>query len=88
MTASSYLASFIGLLFNILTLAIFGRVLLSWIDPFANMRITQILRDITEPILAPIRSLMPGAMMFDFSPIIATLLLQALGKILIGALAR
>ena len=88
MTASSYLASFIGLLFNILTLAIFGRVLLSWVDPFANMRITQILRDITEPILAPIRSLMPGAMMFDFSPIIATLLLQALGKILIGALAR
>lgn len=88
MTASSYLASFIGLLFNILTLAIFGRVLLSWVDPFANMRLTQILRDITEPILAPIRSLMPGAMMFDFSPIIATLLLQALGKLLIGALAR
>jgi YggT family protein len=88
MTASSYLVSFIGLLFNILTLAIFGRVLLSWVDPFANMRITQILRDITEPILAPIRSLMPGAMMFDFSPIIATLLLQALGKLLIGALAR
>ena len=88
MTASSYLASFIGLLFNILTLAILGRVLLSWVDPFANMRITQILRDITEPILAPIRSLMPGAMMFDFSPIIATLLLQALGKILVGALAR
>jgi YggT family protein len=88
MTASSYLASFISLLFNILTLAIFGRVLLSWVDPFGNMRITQILRDITEPILAPIRSLMPGAMMFDFSPIIATLLLQALGKLLIGALAR
>ena len=88
MTASSYLVSFIGLLFNILTLAIFGRVLLSWVDPFGNMRITQILRDITEPILAPIRSLMPGAMMFDFSPIIATLLLQALGKLLIGVLAR
>ena len=88
MTATSYLASFISLLFNILTLAIFGRVLLSWVDPFGNMRITQILRDITEPILAPIRSLMPGAMMFDFSPIIATLLLQALGRILIGALVR
>ena len=88
MTASSYLASFITVLFNVLTLAIFGRVLASWVDPFANNRITQILRDITEPILAPIRSLMPGAMMFDFSPIIATLLLQALGRILIGALVR
>ncbi len=88
MTASSYLASFIGLLFNVLTLAIFGRVLLSWVDPFGNMRITQILRDITEPILAPIRNLLPSMSMFDFSPIIAALLLQALGKLLLGALAR
>ncbi|HNP70542.1 MAG TPA: YggT family protein [Kouleothrix sp.] len=88
MSASSFLASFINILFNVLTLAIFGRVLASWVDPFANNRITQILRDLTEPILAPIRSLMPGTMMFDFSPIIATLLLQALGKLLLGALVR
>ncbi|KPV48739.1 hypothetical protein SE17_36450 [Kouleothrix aurantiaca] len=88
MSASSFLVSFINILFNVLTLAIFGRVLASWVDPFANNRITQILRDITEPILAPIRSLMPNTMMFDFSPIIATLLLQALGKLLLGALVR
>ncbi len=86
MSASSFLASFINILFNVLTLAIFGRVLASWVDPFANNRITQILRDITEPILAPIRNLMPSMMMFDFSPIIATLLLQALGKLLLQAL--
>lgn len=85
---SSFLVNFINILFNVLTLAIFGRVLASWVDPFANNRITQILRDITEPILAPIRSLMPNTMMFDFSPIIATLLLQALGKLLLSALVR
>ncbi|HNP86306.1 MAG TPA: YggT family protein [Kouleothrix sp.] len=88
MSASSFLVSFINILFNVLTLAIFGRVLASWVDPFANNRITQILRDITEPILAPIRNLMPNTMMFDFSPIIATLLLQALGRLLLGALVR
>lgn len=88
MSASSFLVSFINILFNVLTLAIFGRVLASWVDPFANNRITQILRDLTEPILAPIRSLMPNTMMFDFSPIIATLLLQALGRLLLGALVR
>jgi YggT family protein len=86
MSASSYLTSFLSLLIQILTLAIFLRVLLSWVDPFANMRVTQIMRDITEPILAPIRSLMPQTMMFDFSPIIAALLLQALGRLLLGAL--
>jgi YggT family protein len=86
MSASSFLASFIGLLFNILSLLILGRVLLSWVDPLGNMRITMVLRDLTEPILAPIRALLPSMPMFDFSPIIATLLLQALGKLLLQAL--
>ena len=87
-TMSSYLVSFISLLFQVLSLAILGRVLLSWVDPFGNMRITQILRDITEPILAPIRNLMPNMTMFDFSPIIAMLLLQALSRLLQGAIPR
>ena len=85
---SSYLVNFIGLLFQVLSLAILGRVLLSWVDPLGNMRITQILRDITEPILAPIRGLLPNMAMFDFSPIIAMLLLQALSRLLLSALAR
>jgi len=83
---SSYLANFVGLLFQILSLAILGRVLLSWIDPTGNMRITQVLRELTEPILAPIRNLLPNMAMFDFSPIIAMLLLQALGRLILGAI--
>lgn len=84
---SSYLANFIGLLFQVLSLAILFRVLLSWVDPLGNMRITQILRELTEPILAPIRSIMPSMGMFDFSPIIAMLLLQALGRLLLMAVS-
>lgn len=86
MTASSYLASFISLLLQVLSLAILGRVLLSWVDPLGNMRVTQVLRDITEPILGPIRSLLPAMPMFDISPIIAMLLLQALGRLLLQSL--
>jgi YggT family protein len=74
------------MLFQILSLAIFIRVLLSWIDPTGNMRITQVMRDLTEPILAPIRSLLPNMMMIDFSPFIAMLLLQMLGRLLLGAI--
>ena len=85
---SSYLVHFISLLFQVLSLAILGRVLLSWVDPMGNMRITQIIRDITEPLLAPIRSLMPNMTMFDLSPIIAMLVLQALSRLLTGAFAR
>ncbi|HEX5691044.1 MAG TPA: YggT family protein, partial [Roseiflexaceae bacterium] len=38
------------MLFQILSLAILIRVLLSWVDPMGNMRITQVMRDLTEPI--------------------------------------
>jgi len=85
---SSYLVNFISLLFQVLSFAILGRVLLSWIDPMGNMRITQIIRDVTEPLLAPIRSLMPNMSMFDFSPIIALLLLQAVNRLLLSAIAQ
>ncbi|MFL5807603.1 MAG: YggT family protein [Roseiflexaceae bacterium] len=83
---SDYLRTFISMLFQILSLAIFVRVLLSWIDPQGNMRITQVMRDLTEPILAPIRNLLPNVMMIDFSPFIAMLLLQMLGRLILGAL--
>lgn len=83
---SDFLRTFIAMLFQILSLAIFARVLLSWVDPMANMRITQILRDITEPILAPIRSVLPSMMMIDFSPFIAMLLLQFLNKLIVEAI--
>ena len=83
---SSYVANFITLLFQILSLAIFVRVLLSWVDPMGNMRLTQVLRDITEPIIAPIRNLLPNTMMIDFSPFIAMLLLHALGRLILGAI--
>jgi YggT family protein len=83
---SGFLINFILMLFQVLSLAILGRVLLSWVDPMGNMRVTQILHDLTEPILAPIRSLLPNMPMFDFSPIIAMLLLQALGRLVLMAL--
>jgi len=75
---SGFVVDFLLLFLNILSYAILGRVLLSWVDQTGSMRITQILNEITEPILAPLRSIMPGGGMFDFTPIIAMLLLQVI----------
>lgn len=83
---SNYIETFVNILFNVLLFAILGRVLISWIDPMANMRITQILHEITEPILAPIRSVLPTIGMFDFSPIVAMLLLQLLQSLILRAI--
>jgi YggT family protein len=83
---SNYIESFVNILFNVLLFAILGRVLISWIDPMGNMRVTQILREITEPILAPIRSVLPNLGMIDLSPLVAMLLLQLLQGLIRGAI--
>ncbi|HMQ32735.1 MAG TPA: YggT family protein [Chloroflexaceae bacterium] len=83
---SGFVVTFINLLFQALLFAILGRVLISWIDPMGNMRVTQILREITEPILAPIRSVLPSIGMIDLSPLVAMLLLQLLHNLILGAI--
>jgi YggT family protein len=87
LAVTSYIAQFVYLLFEILSFAILGRVLLTWVDPTGNMRISQILHDLTEPILAPIRKLLPNMQTFDFSPIIAMLLLQALSRLIVSSIS-
>ena len=69
-----------------LSAAIFIRVLLSWfpIDP-RNPLVT-LLYDITEPILQPLRRVIPRMGMFDLSPLVALLLIQFLGNAAVNAL--
>jgi YggT family protein len=81
-----FIITFIDFLFTALSMAILARVLLSWVDPQGGNRITQVLHEMTEPILGPIRSIMPSIGMFDFSPIIAILLLNVLRTALMSAL--
>jgi YggT family protein len=83
---SVFVVNFIQILFQVLTYAILGRVLISWIDPMGNMRVTQILREITEPILAPLRSVLPTIGMIDLSPMVAMLLLVLLQRLILGAI--
>lgn len=83
---SGFLVTFVNLLFQAFWFAILGRVLISWVDPMGNMRITQILRELTEPILGPIRRVLPTIGMFDFSPIVALLLLNLVQGLIMGAI--
>ncbi len=62
--------TFVNYLLIALWVAIFARALLSWFDPAYRNPFSRVLFDITEPILAPIRRLLP-AMPIDFSPLIA-----------------
>ena len=62
-------------------LIILGRVLMSWIDPTFSRPLGQFLYSITEPILAPIRRVLPQTGMFDLSPLVVLLVLSVLIRV-------
>lgn len=81
-----YLARFTDLLFQILIFAIIGRALLSWFNLGAENPLVRILYEITEPILGPMRRVIPMIGMIDISPIVAIFLLQFIQSMLSSAL--
>ena len=72
------LVNFVDIITWALTIAIFGRVIMSWVSPRGNDPVTMILFQITEPILGPIRRVMPQLGMFDLSPLVALIILNYL----------
>jgi YggT family protein len=80
------LVNFVVLLTTVLTLLILARVVISWVMPTGGGELVAFVYSATEPILAPIRNLLPRMGGFDLSPMIAILLLQAIGQALMQAL--
>jgi YggT family protein len=71
----------VRLVCEVLTIAIFLRAILSWFSPRPNT-LTFLLDRITEPILAPLRRIVPQAGGFDFTPLVAIILLQLISYLL------
>ena len=72
----------ICLVLYFITLAIIIRALVSWFQLDPRSPLIQALNSITEPILDPIRRIVPRIAMIDFSPIIAILLLQFISRLI------
>lgn len=67
------LRNFLEILVLVLWLLVLGRVLISWVDPTARNAVSRYVVAITEPMLAPIRRLLPQTGTIDFSPLILML---------------
>ncbi len=78
--------AFINVVAQALTLAIFIRVIMSWIPLRLPFRLREFVFNVTEPILAPIRRALPVAGGMDFSPILAFVLIQVVQAILLRIL--
>ena len=81
------LIGIVSLLFDVYSLILLARVLVSWfqVDPYSPLM--QWLYRLTEPVLAPILRLLPPAGAIDFSPIVAFILIIVVKQIVLSLLA-
>jgi len=82
------IANILNILLTILYWLILVRALISWVNPDPFNPIVQLLDKTTEPILYPIRKILPFSLKFglDISPIIAFLIIVFLKSFLVATL--
>lgn len=81
-------AELISLLLNIYLIAIFMRVVLSWINPHGyNPAMTMVL-SLTEPVMRPFRAIIPPIAGVDLSPLAAIIAIQVLRMLVMPPLDR
>jgi YggT family protein len=81
-----FLEAFINIVAQALVLLIFVRVIMSWVPMRLPFGLNELVWNVTEPVLSPIRRYLPIAGGMDFSPFIALLLIQILASILLRVL--
>lgn len=81
-----FIVTFVDLTFNLFTLLIIGRVLLSWFPQYRYHPIGEMIFSLTDPIILPFQRIVPNVGMFDFSPMIAIVVLNIVQVILVTAL--
>jgi YggT family protein len=71
----TFILTFVQLLLLALWAMVLGRMLMSWLDPTGRNRLSTFLIQVTEPILAPVRRMLPATGMIDWSGLIVLLVL-------------
>lgn len=76
----------LGLVVNIYFFALLAVIILSWVAPGSNNPALYLLYQITEPVMAPFRKMLPPMGGMDFSPILVFILINVV-KIALGHMA-
>ncbi len=77
-----FITTFVVILCQVLTIAIFVRAILSWFPNVSNENpLVATVYHITEPILGPLRSVIPLVGMIDITPLVAIITLQIIANI-------
>jgi YggT family protein len=78
----SSLIPLLSIISQLLSFLFIARFIAQILDQSGGNPITRLLLDITDPILAPVRRIMPSTGMLDFSPMVVLILLQVLQRVL------
>lgn len=75
------IVNFLQLLISVLMLLVIARVIVSWVAPSGGGGLIAFIYQATEPILAPIRRVIPPSGALDWAPLIAMLVLGVLLRV-------
>ena len=78
-----YVAQFTLTFLTILTWSVVARALIGWLPIDQSSTVYQVLFRITEPVIDPIRRVLPTTGMIDLSPLAAILVLVVLQQMVI-----
>ena len=76
----AFLLNFVQFLLIALWLLVLGRMLMSWVDPAGRNQFSAFLIQTTEPLLAPVRRLLPSTGMVDWSGLVVLIVLGFLWR--------
>jgi YggT family protein len=79
---TAWFLGFVSYLCRILAFAILVRAVLSWFIVSRYNRFVMLLDDITEPVLSPLRRVIPLLGMFDITPLVTMLILYFIPSLL------
>ncbi|KKP36375.1 MAG: hypothetical protein UR28_C0045G0002 [Candidatus Peregrinibacteria bacterium GW2011_GWF2_33_10] len=71
MISKDFILVFVSILFEIIKFAIVARIILSWFRISISSGLSQLLADVTDPVLNLAKKITPRIGMFDFSPVVA-----------------
>ena len=82
------LAGVLSAILDIYFFALIIMIILSWVAPQANHPGAILVHQLVEPIMAPVRKVIPPLGMIDLSPIVVFIAISLFDSLIVGALAR
>jgi YggT family protein len=81
-----FVIQLVELLFTLYIIILLARVLLSWVQVDPRNPIINLIHQLTEPLLAPIRRMLPQSGGLDFSPMVAFIVVLIAEQIILTLL--